>query len=201
MSRYEPKENQQSQQEIAPMGSERTGEEDEMLQELWQAFLEAGSETGQLPGHLPDDVLYNLALDELSCEQREDAQGHVAACVTCRRRFGALEAALAADRAVYAVWDPEILHAAGSEQSPSAIKYPTPDGKYLMTLQPTRDGHKDLLTLEVMPAFQETLNSRKVLLVSSQGTVVLHGTISGGNITRLVDQKLRGEWPFRIQAG
>jgi hypothetical protein len=112
-----------------------------------------------------------------------------------------LQAIIAADQAVHAVWAPEVLHAAGGDELPPIRKYPTPDGKYLITLQPTRDGQKEQLILEVTPAYHERLNGRKVRVVSSQGTIVLHGTIAGGNITRFIDPKLRDEWPFRIHAG
>ncbi|MGH7966637.1 MAG: hypothetical protein ACRERD_33210 [Candidatus Binatia bacterium] len=182
--------------------SNGTKEQAKSLQEIWAAFLQTGHEADRPQRHLPDALLYDLALGEPLPEQRQEALGHLADCDECVQRLVGFQAAIAADKKVRAVWNPQVLRAAGEEQSLSVIKDLTEDGKYLITLQPTRDGQKDLFTLEVTASVGLSFEGQEVLVVSGKtGTVVLHGTISGGNITRLIDRKLRDEWPFRIQAG
>ena len=118
----------------------------------------------------------------------------------CITQLSTFQAAIAADREVYAVWKPAVFYAAGESDSTPIIQEMTTADKYVITLQPTDDGKQDLLTLAVTPAFQEKLEGLRVVVVSSKGTVVLQGTISGGDITRLISHQLRDEWPFRIQA-
>ncbi|MGH9428301.1 MAG: hypothetical protein ACRD2L_18610 [Terriglobia bacterium] len=184
------------------MGANVTQKQEKTLQEIWSAFLRTGREAGRPQKHLPDALLYDLALGEPLPEQRQEALGHLADCDECVQRLVAFQAAIATDKEVRAVWNPKVLHAAGEGQSPSVIKDLTEDGKYLITLQPTRDGQKDLFTLEVTASVGQSLEGQKVLVVSGKtGTVVLQGTISGGTITRLIARTLRDEWPFRIQAG
>ena len=74
------------------------------------------------------------------------------------------------------------------------------EGKYFITLQPTRDGQRELLTLEVTPAFRQDLEGLQVVLVNRYGKEILRDTISGGTITRLIDRQWRDTWPFRVQA-
>lgn len=188
-------------QEESPMSVDMTREQRETPQAIWQTFLQTGGETAQPQEHLTDALLYDLAVGELSAEQRPVVLEHLADCAACCRRLVDLQAAIATDREVRAVWTPKILRAAGGTQSPSVIKDLTEDGKYLITLQPTRDGQQDLLTLEVTSSFQQSLEGRKIIVVSAKGTVILHGTVSGGNITRLINRQLREEWPFWVHAG
>ncbi|MBI3797186.1 MAG: zf-HC2 domain-containing protein [Deltaproteobacteria bacterium] len=183
------------------MGSDVTKKQEEKLQEIWHTFARTGRKTVQLQRHPTDALLYDLALGELSPEEQEETRGHLADCDACIQRLVALQAAITTDREVRAVWAPKVLHAAGGVQFPSIIQDFTEDGKYRITLQPTREGQKDLLTLEVTSSCREKLEGQKVMLVSSKGTIILHGTISGGTVTRRVDRKLREEWPFRIHAG
>ena len=184
------------------MSPDRTREGGEALDAIWQALLPTGGETAQPQEHLTDAYLYDLAVGELSPEQRPVVLSHLADCDECVGRLVPLQAAISADKKVRAIWNPQVLHAAGSTESPSVIKDLTEEGgKYLITLQPTRDGQKDLLTLEVTSSFQQEIEDQKIMIISSKGTVVLRGTVSGGNITRLIDRKLREEWPFRVHAG
>jgi len=77
----------------------------------------------------------------------------------------------------------------------------TEDGKYLITLQATREGKRVVLKLEVTPSFQQELEGQTLIIVSDKGSYISRGTISGGKITSLIDQKFRDEWPFRVHAG
>ena len=183
------------------MGLNMTKEQEKSLRETWRTFLQTGRESGQLQRHLPDALLYDLTLGESAPERRQEALSHLADCDECVRTLVAMQTAVATDREVRDVWAPKVLRAAGGGQDQSVIETPTEDGKYVITLQPTRDGQKDLLTLTVTPSFRQSLEGREILVISAKGTVILHGTVSGGNITRLIDCKLRDEWPFRVHAG
>lgn len=151
--------------------------------------------------HPPDEVLYDLALGELPAETRANVLSHLADCQECIARLRAFQTAIAADREVYALWQPAVRYAAGGTQAAPIIQMLTTEGKYKLTLQPTADGERDLVTLAVTPSFRQTLEGVKIMVVSSKGTVVLQGTIAGGDLTRLISRRLRDEWPFRIQAG
>lgn len=194
MNNYDPEEESQVRPEL-------TREEEDVLNRLRETLGQTTSGLVDQPRHLRDAVLFDLALEALPQEDQLAAQAHLAICEECVRRLVTLQEAIQTDRTVSAVWDPEILHAAGESRFVPILRCPTEDGKYVITLQPTRNGQKDLLTLEVTPLLQERFEGLTVVLVSSRGKVILRGTISEGNITRLIDRQLREEWPFRIQAG
>jgi hypothetical protein len=170
------------------------------LCEFWQQASQKKNKAHETQRHLPDFVLYDLAWGELAAEERRNALRHLADCHECIARLTAFQAAIVADREVYAIWKPALLYAAGDGESAPVIQEVTTEGKYVITLQPTDNSQHDLLTLAVTPSFRERLEGLSVIVVSSKGTVVLQGTISGGDITRLIPRQLRVEWPFRIQA-
>ena len=174
---------------------------------LAQALRKYGRQVRQTPdsagaprNHLPDEVLYDLALGEVTVKARPDIQSHLANCRECRDRLSEFRTAIAADQKVGALWKPTVRYAAGETQAVPVIQELTAEGKYQITLRPATDG-RDLLTLTVMRSFRKTLEGAKVMIISSQGTVVLQGTISGGDLSRLISRQFRDEWPFRIQAG
>jgi hypothetical protein len=147
---------------------------------------------------MTDAVLYELAFGESPPEHRDEAHVHLADCDACIQRLVAFQDAIQANQEVYAIWKPEVRHAAGEGASPSVVRHTTQDGKYHLTLQPSRDGQKDLLTLAVVTPWHQRLEGVQIMLVSSSGQLILQGIISGGTITRLIDRKWRNEWPFRI---
>lgn len=184
----------------------------------------AGSETEQVADHPPESDLYELALETLSDEQRKEAQGdddgvagetglkilsedrqkvleHLADCQACVHQLTGHLQAIAADRKVREKWSPNIFYAAGADEPPPEIEEDTEDGKYRISLHPTDDGLRDFLTLRVAPEFLEDLEGQPLIVFSHRGHVVLHGTVTAGSISRLVDLKLRQEWPFHIHAG
>lgn len=167
------------------------------LQRVWRAKRKA-IEGGH---HLADAVLYDLALDELEAARRAHAKHHLSECPGCVSRLTTFQRAIASERAVHAVWEPQLLYAAGDSDTVPVIAEPTTDGKYEITLQPTTEGARDLLTLAVTPAYRDSLEGATVVVVSVQGTVVLRGMISGGNVAQLVPRALRAEWPFSVHAG
>ncbi|MBI3801556.1 MAG: hypothetical protein HY268_31870 [Deltaproteobacteria bacterium] len=183
------------------MNAKVTKAQEEELHELWHAFLQRERKTGQLQSHLEDALLYDLALGELPPVQQEEVHGHLADCQLCVNKLIDIQATIVTDKKVRATWAPKVLHAAGNEPSRSVISALTEGEEYQITLQPTRDGQKDLLTLEVTPSFQQDVEGCKIVVFSAGWKIILSGAISGGNITRLVDRKFREEWPFRVHAG
>ena len=184
----------------SPIASTTAADRERVLHHIRRQTRKAQNQTPEMRRHLPDYVLYDLALGELAAEERSNARRHLAACSECITRLSAFQAAMAADRKVGAVWKPTLLYAAGESDSTTWIRESTVEGKYELTLQPTDDDQRDLLTLTVTPPFRPRLEKVRVIVVSSKGTVVLQGTISGGDITRLIPRALRDEWPFRIHA-
>ena len=153
------------------------------------------------PSHFADAVLYDLALGALPQDHRVAMLDHLANCDTCIEKLVTFQEAIATDRKVYAIWKPDILHAAGADQPPSIIRQATEDEKYLITLQPARSGEKDLLTIAVASALREHLEDHAVTLVSHEGNLIFRGTISGGTIIRIIERKWREELPFSIRVG
>ena len=174
--------------------------QEQVLQALRKHLWTAQSKVMEPENHIPDFVLYDLALEELAPEERQNIKGHLADCQECVRRLVAFQAAIATDKEVFAVWEPEVLYAAGGSESVPVIKELTDGGKYEITLQATEDGERDLLTLAVTPSYRERLEGSEFIVVTSKGTLVLHGTITDGTISRFVSRRLRDEWPFRIHA-
>ena len=182
------------------MDAEKTREPVETLQNIWQAIVGAGQGMAQPAEHLSEAILYDVALEELAPELREETHVHLAACDVCIQQLVTFQAAIRANRKVHGIWEPRVFHAAGGVQSQSVIRDGTKEGKYFITLQPTRDGQRELLTLEVTPSFRQDLEGLQVVLVNRHGKEILRDTISGGTITRLIDRQWRDTWPFRVQA-
>ena len=183
------------------MDAETTREPADTLQHMWQAIVGAGQDMAQFAEHLSEAVLYDVALGELAPELREEAHVHLADCDICIQQLVTFQAAIRANRKVHGVWEPQVFHAAGGVPPQSVIRDGTKEGKYVITLQPTRDGQRDLFTLEVTPAFRQDLEGLQVVLVNRHGKEILRDTISGGTITpRLIDRQWRDTWPFRVQA-
>lgn len=170
------------------------------LREYWRQDRRTPNSVNTQQAHLPDEVLYDLALGELTPEARPEIQTHLADCQDCTARLHEFQTAIAADRKVRALWQPPVRYAAGETQAAPVIQALTTEGKYQITLRPATDG-RDLLTLAVMPSFRQTLEGAKVMVISHQGTLILQGTIAGGDLSRLIPRRFRDEWPFRIQAG
>lgn len=164
----------------------------------WVDVLEAEDGTVHGNGHLGDEDLFDLASGTLPVDERSRAHAHLADCGRCVRGLVEMQRAIESDRAVHAVWDPKVFHAAVEGQSPPVVEEPTADGKYRITLQPARQGERDLLTLQVSTPFREELEGQEIVVVGREGTVIMRGVISGGNVTRFIDRKLRAQWPFRI---
>ena len=182
------------------MDPETTREPTETFQNMWQTIVGTGQGMAQPAEHLSEAILYDVALGELAPELLAEAHVHLADCDACIQRLVAFQAAIRANRKVHGVWEPRVFHAAGGVPPQSVIRDGTKEGKYFITLQPTRDGQRELLTLEVAPAFRQDLEGLQVVLVNRHGKEILRDTISGGIITRLIDRQWRDTWPFRVQA-
>jgi hypothetical protein len=183
------------------MGAQQTKNADEQLKQLWQTLLRIERGAVQPDEHPPGSVLYDLALGQKLAEQEEETRRHVADCDECRTKLTDLQAAIETDKKVRAVWSPKVVRAAGGGKPPALMQDVTEDGKYLITLQATREGKRVVLKLEVTPSFQQELEGQTLIIVSDKGSYISRGTISGGKITSLIDQKFRDEWPFRVHAG
>lgn len=150
--------------------------------------------------HLPAGELWALAAGHGPSDDTPYSREHLVSCARCAGALRELERGVEAGKHSNDIWNPEEYHAAAPGEVPPVLSDDTRDKRYRITFQ--RQGEEfDVLTVEVLPEHRAALEGRKIDVLAADGSLVVHGTISGGTIVRgHIPVSLRQKRPFWIQA-